>query len=88
MAEPEHGDLTVSAWIKRFARLIPHTLMPALDLACRHDGHVRLLRAAGHRVVTLDCDETGIAARVVVDDVGRRTTHTISLDTASVEAEA
>ena len=49
MAEPEHGDFTVSAWIRRFARPMPHTLTPTLDVACGRVRYVRLLppRATG-----------------------------------------
>jgi len=49
-----------SAWIRRFAPLLPPG-GPVLDLACGGGRHLRLLLALGHPVTGLDRDLSGVA---------------------------
>ena len=49
-----------SAWIVRFAPLVPDGGM-VLDVACGAGRHTRLMLARGHGVVAVDCDVSGIA---------------------------
>lgn len=49
-----------SAWIRRFAPLLPAG-GPVLDLACGSGRHLRLLLALGHPVTGLDRDLSGVA---------------------------
>jgi len=53
-------DETVSAWVARWARLIPQG--QALDLACGSGRHARLLAGLGHAVIALDRDVDALAA--------------------------
>jgi SAM-dependent methyltransferase len=56
-----------SAWVERFAPLIPRRAAgAALDLACGRGRHVRVLRAHGLAVAALDRDPAALAA--IVDD--------------------
>ncbi|HMV05714.1 MAG TPA: class I SAM-dependent methyltransferase [Accumulibacter sp.] len=48
-----------SAWVQRFARLIPSG--EVLDLACGSGRHARLLAAYGHRVEAVDRDPQALA---------------------------
>jgi SAM-dependent methyltransferase len=48
-----------SAWVQRFAALIPPG--PVLDLACGSGRHARLLAALGHPVLALDRDPAALA---------------------------
>ena len=66
---PEHGRRPPSRWVKRFVGLIPRTPLAVLDLACGEGRHVRLLRAAGHRVVALDRDGARLRAFAADDGV-------------------
>jgi SAM-dependent methyltransferase len=50
----------VSAWVARWAPLIPHG--EALDLACGSGRHARLLAGLGHDVIALDRDAGLLAA--------------------------
>jgi SAM-dependent methyltransferase len=55
------GHATVpSAWVERFARLIPAG-GTVLDLACGSGRHSRLLLGLGYRVVAVDRDLAGVA---------------------------
>ncbi len=49
----------VSAWVERFARLVPPG--EVLDLACGTGRHARHLAALGHPVVALDRDAEALA---------------------------
>lgn len=49
-----------SAWVKRFAGLVPAG-GAVLDLACGSGRHTRLFLAAGHSVLAVDRDLSGIA---------------------------
>jgi len=49
-----------SAWVKRFASLIP-VGGTVLDLACGAGRHTRYLSALGYRVLAVDIDVTGVA---------------------------
>jgi SAM-dependent methyltransferase len=50
----------VSAWVARWAPLIPPG--PVLDLACGSGRHARLLASLGHAVTALDRDAQALAA--------------------------
>ena len=50
----------VSAWVARFAPLVPKTA-PLLDLACGSGRHLRHFRAQGHAVAGVDIDLQGVA---------------------------
>lgn len=50
---------TPSAWVQRFAALIPPG--PVLDLACGSGRHARLLAALGHPVLAVDRDAVALA---------------------------
>jgi len=52
--------LDVSAWVARWAPLIPSG--PALDLACGSGRHARLLASLGHAVTAIDRDAQALAA--------------------------
>jgi len=52
--------LDASAWVARWARLIPRG--PALDLACGSGRHARLLASLGHAVTAIDRDAQALAA--------------------------
>ena len=49
-----------SGWVARFAPLLPPG--EALDLACGHGRHARLLAALGHTVLAVDRDPAALAA--------------------------
>ncbi len=49
-----------SAWIRRFAGLIPGG-GPVLDLACGDGRHTRFVAGRGHSVTAVDIDTTGVA---------------------------
>ncbi|MEO8407968.1 MAG: class I SAM-dependent methyltransferase [Oxalobacteraceae bacterium] len=49
-----------SAWVQRFAALIPPG--PVLDLACGGGRHARLLAALGHPVLAVDRDPAALAS--------------------------
>jgi SAM-dependent methyltransferase len=55
-----HGTETVSAWVARWAPLMPSG--PALDLACGSGRHARLLASLGHAVTAIDRDAQALAA--------------------------
>jgi len=55
-----HELVTPSAWVERWARLIPEG--EVLDLACGRGRHARLLAALGHDVVAVDRDAEALAA--------------------------
>ena len=50
-----------SAWVLRFAELIP-AHGPVLDLACGTGRHARLLAARGHPVMAVDLDSDALAS--------------------------
>ncbi|CAN5844368.1 class I SAM-dependent methyltransferase [soil metagenome] len=54
-----HPGSPPSAWIVRFARLVPKG-GTVLDLACGAGRHTRLFAGRGHRVVAVDRDLRGI----------------------------
>ena len=55
-----HGPSRPSAWVRRFAPLVP-AAGAVLDLACGGGRHSRLFLAAGHPVTAIDLDITGLA---------------------------
>lgn len=55
-----HGGNVPSAWVARFAPLIPAG-GAVLDLACGSGRHARYLMARGHRVTAVDIDLAGVA---------------------------
>jgi SAM-dependent methyltransferase len=56
-----HAPLDVpSAWVTRFAPLVPAG--EVLDLACGSGRHARLLARLGHRVVAVDRDAVALAS--------------------------
>ncbi len=63
-ADHQHGDQTASAWVRRFAGLVPEGEI--LDVACGTGRHARLFLERGHRVVGIDRYNAG-----VVDLLGR-----------------
>lgn len=70
MADTRHsGRVTPSAWICRFAPLVPRA-GPVLDLACGGGRHVRLFLARGHPVTAVDRDLSGL--QDLVQDLGTR----------------
>lgn len=60
-----------SAWVERFARLIPED-GEVLDLACGSGRHSRLLTGLGHRVEAVDRDPGVLAQLAGVDRLTRR----------------
>lgn len=54
-----HGQGEASAWVARFAPLLPPG--EVLDLACGAGRHARLLAALGHPVLALDRDPEALA---------------------------
>lgn len=63
MATPHDDDLHASAWIARFAPLVPAG--PVLDLAAGRGRHSLLMRDLGHEVVAVDRDPSALAARAL-----------------------
>lgn len=59
-----HSTDIVSAWVARWAPLIPRAQAQsrALDLACGSGRHARLLARLGHAVIALDRDAQALAA--------------------------
>ncbi|MES2899063.1 MAG: methyltransferase domain-containing protein [Pseudomonadota bacterium] len=53
------GQGQASAWVRRFASLVPPG--EVLDLACGSGRHARLLAALGHPVLALDRDAAALA---------------------------
>src|SRR6266850_7429320 len=58
MAAPEASE-PASAWVRRFAPLIPPG--PVLDLACGKGRHSRYFLKAGRSVTAIDIDLSGVA---------------------------
>lgn len=58
---PTHGSEPPSAWVQRWAHLMPKGL-DVLDLACGRGRHMRYLKGLGHAVVGVDRDAQAIAA--------------------------
>jgi SAM-dependent methyltransferase len=58
--QPGTPVLAPSAWVQRFAHLIPAG-SEVLDVACGHGRHARLARALGLRVTAADLDTRGVA---------------------------
>lgn len=63
-ADRHQGDLAASAWVRRFAGLVPAG--DILDVACGTGRHTRLFLERGHRVIGIDRYNAG-----VVDLLGR-----------------
>lgn len=63
MATPHADDIPASAWIARFAPLVPAGTV--LDLAAGGGRHSLLMRGLGHEVVAVDRDPSALAARAV-----------------------
>jgi SAM-dependent methyltransferase len=57
--DPQHSSVSPSAWVARFAPLIPAG--EVLDLACGRGRHARHLALLGHPVVALDRDADALA---------------------------
>jgi SAM-dependent methyltransferase len=58
---PHQHDTAPSPWVLRFLPLLPHD-GTVLDLACGSGRHVLALLAAGHAVIAVDRDVTGVRA--------------------------
>lgn len=54
-----HGPDLASAWVRRFASLVPAG-SPVLDLACGRGRHSRLFLERGHPVLAVDRDLSGL----------------------------
>lgn len=63
MATSRPDDIPASAWIARFAPLVPAGTV--LDLAAGSGRHSLLMRGLGHDVVAVDRDPSALAARAV-----------------------
>jgi SAM-dependent methyltransferase len=59
VAHPHQSDQP-SAWVRRFAALVPFG--EVLDLACGYGRHARLFAAAGHSVLAVDRDADALTA--------------------------
>ena len=68
MGPTQHQQATPSAWVRRYAPLIPHP-GPVVDLACGHGRHIRLLRSWGYHIVAVDRERQGVADLVDDDDI-------------------
>ena len=66
---PSHDE--PSAWVRRFAALIPAG-GAVLDLACGRGRHARLLASLGHAVDAVDRDAEALAGLAGVDGVAIR----------------
>lgn len=60
VADPHRADNAPSAWVERFARLVPAS-GTVLDLACGGGRHSRLFLRQGYCVVAVDRDLSGVA---------------------------
>ena len=58
---PRHGSQAPSAWVERFAALVPAG-GAVLDLACGYGRHGRLFADRGHPVTAVDVDPAAIGA--------------------------
>lgn len=67
----QHEQLAPSAWVCRFARLIPAG-GAVLDLACGHGRHARHLASLGYRVEALDRDSAALATLDGVPGIAAR----------------
>ena len=65
-----HGTGTPSAWLERWAQLLPAT-GTALDLACGAGRHLRWLAARGLRPTGIDRDAAAMAACADLDGAGQ-----------------
>ena len=63
-----HTDLAPSAWVKRWAHLIPDGGR-VLDLACGHGRHARYLAARGHGVLACDRDADALASLAGIEGI-------------------
>jgi SAM-dependent methyltransferase len=63
-----HELVTPSAWVTRWARLIPPG--EVLDLACGRGRHARYLASLGYRVTAVDRDAEALAALAGTPGVG------------------
>lgn len=79
VAEPPPGALTPSAWITRFAPLVPLGAR-VLDVACGRGRHARLFAARGCRVLAIDRDAAALATLAGVAGVE---THAVDLETGA-----
>jgi SAM-dependent methyltransferase len=63
MTHPQftHGTEPASAWVQRWAHLIPRNAT-ILDMACGRGRHMRYLAERGHAVIGVDRDAQAIAA--------------------------
>ncbi len=68
---PQHAELAPSAWVCRFAHLIPAG-GTVLDLACGQGRHARHLAGLGYRVEAVDRDTASLAALAGVDGIATR----------------
>ena len=60
-AKAVSGDPKPSAWVRRFASLVPaDQARGVLDIACGSGRHTKLFLDAGHHVVAVDRDTSGI----------------------------
>ena len=63
-----HEELAPSAWIERFAALVPAGA-PVLDVAAGGGRHSRLFASRGHPVVAIDRDTTALGGQPGIDVV-------------------
>jgi SAM-dependent methyltransferase len=67
----DHADLAASAWIERFAHLIPFGAR-VLDVAAGHGRHAGFFAARGARVVAVDRDAGALATYTAVPGIETR----------------
>jgi len=70
-ASASHHSLEPSAWIARFAHLVPGDAR-VLDLACGHGRHARFFAARGAAVLAVDRDADALASLAGIPGVERR----------------
>ena len=76
---------TPSAWVARFAALVPAG--EVLDLACGSGRHARLFASLGHPVLAVDRDATALASLCACGDPGL-VTRRVDLEPAPAELAA
>ena len=67
MTQSLHGTQAASAWVERWAHLVPAG-EPVLDVACGAGRHMRLFASRGHPVTGVDNSPEAIAAAAQAGD--------------------